>query len=1089
MAKSFMEENEGHLRRWCKSLWTHEGPIVAISRKGPRLLELAHREGLVTDANVNRVTSERALAFRLLNAGSSEVITICDDICIFGSTFRRISAVASRIYGTTAVRSIPFAVSRGAAPIPTEEARGFTIEADNCTAFVQAEVGAFSSLHKPYDIEHPILYLRLDTPIGTRWVHHGLTEIASALDMTLFMTAYDGRSDEPSWTLLPSNSSPEPLSSVRKVRLYYDESAGCLALAPMAPTVGSLDDLQRDVGELPSSLSETWSQLRADALEAIPQDSKDTATTRLISTLRDRSLVCWANYLLELHDLLGDLHAVRGGLSRLGFLSEDASFLLKQYDVALLVNNDRASELTSEISKFVNADPVTHSRSTRPKTGYTLKPQLPDPHEISVGDTTETVVTYETARSELLMESNTPIEVLEALFKAQHVAIELPSRTNNTPDVRRLEFGVPFSYLREEINRHLGGSSEESVVNRSLDVLIDCGVIVPRYLYQTIEGRDIWYRSFRVGEGQARMTGHVVKECFDTLTSVLEASEVGEIVTEKFFVLNCDLLEMFADPSLAQARKVSRGFHLYGARPRLQESEGYVWTMDWACGKRVLQRVGHGARREYQLHSNANKYFKADPNESPLEPRRRKEVASIARWVKEALAINDLGLSFLIAITTVESDWALAKALEAEIRGWVSHDQFGLTAVIHALDDYVTDPLKEHELLLIRRSEGLANWVAQAKEKLNLREHFGDKICLANEIWKQVYSDTGSTWQNTIRPSLEARSAKPAHPRGVVEGSYTPILGVMGSLSTLLRNVISEHVTPHEQLDLFTRRRTDSQNRARSVRESLERLTDEIDSLPYLLRIAFDGSYRELKHLELAPNLADLVSQLREPLLGVNDAIDGILGRYTDLAETPSDYLPDGYYVLFWDIRNSTEKDPVGLTQRIVEVNNEISRTFRNVETTPLVEFDSESTNDGGVAVCDSAVPAFEIAKLVAERYQPDALKMGCVMCREGMLLKVPATGKLAGRGFQYCSRVMSFFAEIGQYPERWMGCGGNGSHKAVEAPGTGSFFLITGETYKHVREGEAMVHLEGFEKLPGEYLPRVKGAERVSMYLRQGWA
>jgi len=263
-------------------------------------------------------------------------------------------------------------------------------------------------------------------------------------------------------------------------------------------------------------------------------------------------------------------------------------------------------------------------------------------------------------------------------------------------------------------------------------------------------------------------------------------------------------------------------------------------------------------------------------------------------------------------------------------------------------------------------------------------------------------------------------------------------------------------------------------------------LIDEIESLPHELGIAFNGSLQEFRSLEKGSTVASVVDQLRNPVLGIGDAIGGILDRYVDLSDVPLEYLSSGHYVLSWDIRDSTKQDRDPLTRQILEVNKEIYRTFGDGVSTRLLEFDSDSTDDGAAAVCDDAKTALTIARIVVSRYHPHSVKMACFMCREGMLSKAAGNGKLSGRGFEYCARVMNFFSEIDRDPKCWKSNGENGMAAPVEAPETGSFFLIMGETYEHLCQSVADDDLEGFVKLPGLYSPRLQGAMDEAVYLKE---
>lgn len=175
-------------------------------------------------------------------------------------------------------------------------------------------------------------------------------------------------------------------------------------------------------------------------------------------------------------------------------------------------------------------------------------------------------------------------------------------------DPNRLEFGLSFGSLRQTVEDKLGPISPLDF-HKSLDSLIDAGVIVPRYLCQEVNGHSIWYRCFRVGEGQAAVRAHVVKECFEVLSQVMRTVKLRETLSEKFLLLVCNLHDVFRDPGLAATPGIERGFHLYGGRPQIEVGGHLTWLIDWARKRRIITQVEESGSRYYSLSDSAHFFF------------------------------------------------------------------------------------------------------------------------------------------------------------------------------------------------------------------------------------------------------------------------------------------------------------------------------------------------------------------------------------------------------------------------------------------------------------------------------------------------
>ena len=263
-------EKLGHL------LAETSGPVVAISRKGPRLLELAARENLIPKAILERVTSERALALDLSSATGLGSLVVFDDICIFGSTFRRIADVATEVFGESRVRGALFAVGSQAREenIRLATHRVFGLPADHFCQFINSEIAAFNALDKPYDIDHPILYVDLLNEVTTAALEKVFLTAASASGgyptFHRFARADHGIEERAAWTLLAAEkgnrTGKRRTVSLRKVRCYYNRARQRLAIVPIAPEQDTLEGLELRVASLPSIVQEPWRDFRSALL-------------------------------------------------------------------------------------------------------------------------------------------------------------------------------------------------------------------------------------------------------------------------------------------------------------------------------------------------------------------------------------------------------------------------------------------------------------------------------------------------------------------------------------------------------------------------------------------------------------------------------------------------------------------------------------------------------------------------------------------------------------------------------------------------------------------------------------------------------
>jgi hypothetical protein len=1059
LRSAFCQEYATELEKWGACLAEESGPIIAISRKAPRLIELASREGLIAKSVLQRVTTERGLATAgALAVGENAIL--CDDTIIVGSTFRRFEKLAQEIFGVENVRGIPFAVGANAIRDNFESVSPYQpymrLTADRCTSFVNAEIAAFAALGKPYDTEHPIISLDLQPEARTTEVTDALREASARAGCSVYPTVRrlattNGVSElERAWTLLacPGRATPETFG-LRKVRSYFDHGRNRLLLVPINPQSGTLADLDLQASALPVSLRRCWEAFRRN----VPDDAGSSLELR---ATREYSLVAWANYLLELADLATLIAFIREALAANNLIDHEARVTTSLFDLQLLVGTELADDIRGELDLFLGSAPNETVTQTVDELKQFIQPKLPPAYQES----------YDLGLRSLLEGSDSVSEVLEAIFKAQHIGIEIESRATNARDPARLDFGVSLGYLQREVESKIGAISAIEF-HQAFDSLIDAGVIVPRYLRCDEPESDYWFRSFRVGEGQANIREHLTRECFEILALVMESANLPEVLTEKFFVLASDLTKVLDNADARNGPQIGRGFHLYGARPQVIVDGKQTWLVDWSVRKRILRRIPTGDSSAYALDERAERYY--PKGEPALSPFARNQIAALARWTREATTSKQLGLDFLIAITTVESNRAFQQAIAAELRGWAFHEHWGLTAALNALED-----LAANQTHATRHRAGdclasLANWHAQSREKYRLRDRFAELMRVADSLWADKVQDTSGTWRNIVRPKLDERANDIVRPPGIIEKELFPTLAVVGRLTSLLRNIASEFGGLRDL-------------RARGISESADEVIAAIQALPMSIRELFDVDVARLSALSTTGDLVSALVAVRQATNAIAEGVEHVLTLDSDFSAEPLDPIGGGVFIVLWDVRDSTHQDTrEPLSRRIMEVNQRVSRSLRP----RLLHFDEKSTDDGNAAVCDRFDAAIEVAETVARGFAPEfAVKIGCETNVEGTLTKSRASGRLGGRAYELAARMQAFFSEIAKFPDRWVGDSPFMDASPIEPSTRSSYLVVSEQAYRLAAESQSAAEMSMLEVLPGMYKPRVKNAYRRRVYI-----
>jgi len=135
--------------------------LLTIARKAPRLVELAIKYEIWQPHKVE-IVSDRAIPF--LPYSNGETVSVFDDVLIYGSTTRR---VLNRIL-RKGYFPIPFVLARSKKLQKRFHLNAFyaiQLEEKNFSFFNYELVKAFRYLSKPYNVDHPLFYVELNSNI------------------------------------------------------------------------------------------------------------------------------------------------------------------------------------------------------------------------------------------------------------------------------------------------------------------------------------------------------------------------------------------------------------------------------------------------------------------------------------------------------------------------------------------------------------------------------------------------------------------------------------------------------------------------------------------------------------------------------------------------------------------------------------------------------------------------------------------------------------------------------------------------------------------------------------------------------------
>lgn len=500
-------ELDSQLVQWHQKLADGYDLCVMLARKGPRLNEWV--ESKLDSRPIQHVVTEIALPF--IDMDRVKRCAIADEAIYHGTTFEKIwQVVQDSVHPDTQIEALPLVVTDEAADrMSSLLSEGQLRIADNCiNFFIDTIIARFQSLGKPYDMEHPLLYVDLEPDFDDLKMIALAEEIEEHFNKTLpdrlqlkhYVTDCYVREEGISQksvsllidglfaTAFVQGSKPD----FAKVRLMRKGNRLCVAV--MTPYVINDLDLRKDTGLFAGDLLKVWNRIVevADRYEASSEEC---------CYQKQKSLVVMANYLLSYasYQLIAPVlkeSIQQYGHSRLALCERDLAYLLG-WQLAREVKPKLENGSVRYIIPQVMVLPVTIQDR-----------QMPLAYDDDYLRTS--------AAMDLGLYNKTN-QKLSNLFSIMHRVVEIKSRQYQT-NYARLRFGESFQSI---CRRYTIGNNAEQVwldVNRGIDTRIDRGSVVPNYVHVTAPSYNYWLRLFRSGENEdllldqvARIVGFMVR--------------------------------------------------------------------------------------------------------------------------------------------------------------------------------------------------------------------------------------------------------------------------------------------------------------------------------------------------------------------------------------------------------------------------------------------------------------------------------------------------------------------------------------------------------------------------------------------------
>lgn len=780
--------------------------ILAISRSGPRLLELLSQEGLYS--NTTPIISEKALDFIPSNNLNGSSIVVFDDVTNTGKTMIESQLLLQARYDLGEINPITFGYDKETSRINISEVEPqLILDSSKRYEIIKGITQSFCVLNKPYDVDHPILYSEAKHNAYSKLSQHD-----EAYDLT---TVQQSRLGFRRSSFLPDKKSNitgilsnilvdiETPIDIEKIRIYYDKKMNSVSSVPITSFPIRKDALDREkifAEQVPNIFNRCMSSVERELynIEASSEENPTTPTLYRSSPEEAKYRVLWylVNYIYgiayheEYPDIFPELKSPDEFLSR-----DDIQYIFGPTlsNVIIEIFESNFEETRNAVNDLL-ASPTSSDWNNKISKARVVR----DQHQSRVYDyikdyveqNTLSDMTYSDQLStifeatELLLESNT-----EEKFSDDEKEVEV--KTVGQDRVHR-KVGLNISHLKsllEESNIEPPDNSNNSDQGYSLalDFLIDTGVAIP--IFYEKENSEWLERVYRHGEGALNRMGYnfVIESVLDGLFDYIHDDTINRITLEKIGVMITDRLNngrYWGESTtssiydfLTEGRKelsVAPEYHRHG-RVVLHDSVGADkdFFAEWCERHDMVEEADGGVKRGKGWkhdHREDISHIKSTISDSKVQAL---ENLAILLYEIDKRVDQSSNPNYLTALTSCRDKESYLNSLHAELQLFFSDSDWNIKSSISGawnlceksksedIGEFIDrdlSPFKKEIERAHERSSKAHEAINAITDKSQLRQNLIDSIIITDvkEFFEdQVNRDKRRNYRRDLKPYLD----------------------------------------------------------------------------------------------------------------------------------------------------------------------------------------------------------------------------------------------------------------------------------------------------------------------------------------------
>lgn len=718
---SFVNQYRAAMREFVGTILSYNPDVVlAVTRKGPRLLELYERFEVTASLGVP-IISEKSIPFLGRAWFEGKRVVACDDIAIYGSTLKDVLEQL-RNAGAEAI-PVTLAIDRQWLNTDlVDPVHQLDLAPDQVQSFNRSLVRAFQSLGRPYDVDHPILSLAGMLPARQEYIARATKTGRKVFDLTSSVHDEFGlvnlTIDDPYPSFTGSLFNRDCVSTadgIRKIRLIADIESGRVRMVPM--TTFSLNVAALRAGErLFSAEASDLNRVFDDSIKAlVTMDWSVDSISKAIYRL--------AMYLAAY--AYGRAFVRKWGMSLGLRVPTKDEKLLELHDLDILFGREVGATLQDRLTQidWENLSDLTETEGEQ-RLAERQEPQRTKPVAFLMENAKVDVELFERLKDPIrgaIKPRQDLVTNLNSIFRQLYLHIDLEQRRRRVYEPERLSVGFTHGYVKNILHSHRV-KFQDWQLSACLDYSVDCGSIVP-IVVSTVSG--VCTRAYRFGESQfsigpdeLRYASAVLAEHLCNVYKKLfkrPTASVPRTVFEKVTAFVWTHLDRMENPEFKDIN-IELKFHRHGARLAVLSKLDEPWYADWCLNNAIIKKQKDGP---YEFNPAFFEEYRREDNPVPrwFTADLKSLVTLLVKIVKER-SDPARGYETLLAVTTCNSERNLIRAVRKDLELWFTDHATNARTFLASLAEIVQEARKDiqaFEAGLMRFEKRFNFLVAKAK--------------------------------------------------------------------------------------------------------------------------------------------------------------------------------------------------------------------------------------------------------------------------------------------------------------------------------------------------------------------------------------